>query len=81
MFDSFDITPLPTIEWADLENGQVIYPAETAEDSTLQIPPATERQDTVHASSDGGEELGQVVLQLLQRTERLERVLENLQNA
>ena len=80
VFDSFDITPLPTIEWADLENGQVIYPTETAEDSILQIPPAPERQGTAHVSLGGEEELGQVVLWLLERTERLERALGNLQN-
>ena len=79
VFDPFDITPLPTIEWADLENEQANYPVEVAEDLIPQNQPAAEHQSGVNGSSGGEKELGQVVRQLLERTEKLERELGNLQ--
>lgn len=79
-FDSFTLPTIPNIEWADLENEMINYPTATVEASTLKTQATAEPQEVTHQSQGEQEQLGQIVRRLEQRTEQLEKQLENLQN-
>jgi hypothetical protein len=79
-FDSFDVPPLPTMEWVNYEEQLIDYPVEAGEDFTLQTQPTTAHHDMVPEPPEGEGELETIVLRLQERTERLEKELENLQN-
>ncbi|EXJ56221.1 uncharacterized protein A1O5_12677 [Cladophialophora psammophila CBS 110553] len=79
VFDSFDIPPLPTTEWADYGTELANYPTEAAEDFILQAQPITER-DIVNESPSREGELEKTLLRLQEKTEKLERELENIRN-